>query len=592
MSMTSCVARPLRIAIALSGGVDSAVAALLLRRCVRTNADVAALRRFGSARAQPPALTDLQAAVAAERSLFSMLPDTVKSEMCVSAHEHDLHNREVELYPFFLRCWHDDSAPHGWCAQSQSDYDDAQRIAHTLELLPRTAALSVLDYAEEYAAQCFQRMLHAYAAGNTLNVDVLCNSRIKFGVVAQALKVVPTSSSSTRERETRERPQQTLLATGHYARTWDVCSSRGSAEPRAALLLQPCSARHDLNDQTHFLSRVPPSTLAGALFPIGHLFKAKADVRTLAQHVFSADDDVAHIARKRTSTGICFVGAPPSPSPSAFTTHSTPPSCKARFASFLNEFLPPPPPSLPPSSPPRHTAFREATTNTEKMLVSGTNTFGPLKDDYPAYLPAYAVTLGQRLRLADAHSDGTHGHLERYCYVARKRLLPASSSGEPHEVRLLEEVLVVDRWDHPLLCTSCVGAVSLRWWLPTDVLRRAAGGADGTHFALPCLCALRHQMAPQPAVIRWARESEAEVEARRESADGLCVRSCTVHFEAPVRAPATGQALVVYASLSAVKKLLRPSAAAVQAAASMSSPAPPLAVIGSGWVAPATADEA
>ncbi|KPI88461.1 putative Trna-methyl transferase [Leptomonas seymouri] len=584
--MANHVLPSLRIAIGLSGGVDSAVAALLIRRCVRTSADVAALRCFGSARAPPPALKDLQAAVTEEKPLLSMLPDSVRREVCVAACGHRQHHLQVSYAPFFMNNWHDHDTPHGWCVRSLSDYDDAQRVARTLHLIPRTTSLPVLDFAEEYAEQCFQRMLNAYAAGHTLNVDVLCNVKIKFGAAAQKLKV------------TQDGPQQTLLATGHYARTWGVQRSRGPTLGHAALLLQPCSAGHDLNDQTHFLARVPPSVLAGALFPIGHLFYAKADVRALARHSFSVHADLAHIAKKQTSTGICFVGCPP-PSPLSATAgnsgvtaekassaaRSTPPSCNARFAGFLNEFLRPP---LLSSPLPHRTVFRDATTNTERELISGASTFSQLHDDYPTYLPAYAVTLGQRLRLTDAH-DGGKGRAQNY-YVARKRCLPALSSSETHEVRLLAEVLVVDRWDHPLLFASRVGAVGLRWWLPTDVLRRASCCPDGTRYSFACLCALRHQMLPQPAVIRWERESEVEVLGKGEAAGSLRVRSCIVCFDAPVRAPASGQAVVVYAPLPEVVKLLGLPDTEAQAATPISLSSA-MAVIGSGWVAAASDDD-
>ena len=609
----------LRIAIGLSGGVDSAVTALLLHRCVRTEADVAALRCFGTAYASPPAPETLQSAVAAEASLLSLLPSHVQHQIREDLSQQTdgsvTHDAAVEYYPFHMRNWHDDDAANGWCARSLSDYDDAQRVAWALRLLPRTSALPVLDFAETYSRECFQRMLDAYAAGCTLNVDVLCNSRIKFGAVAEALKVVQASSHVSLDESTaaataaETTPRKTLLATGHYARTWrmPVALPRATGQQAPALLVQPCSAGHDLNDQTHFLSRVPPSALAGALFPLGHLFTSKAEVRSLAHHAFSANRDIAHLAQKPTSTGICFVNPPSSLPPdskrgrttTAAEGHkkravSSSPSCKTRFASFLNQFLPPPPPPSPPPSPtsasrslslsPVCTVFRDVSADIPKELVVNDDVFRALRTDYPSYLPAFAVTLGQRLRLADTHVDGTVKKAPvKTFYVARKVCLPAplTTNEDAHAVRLLAEVHVVDRWDHPLLFTTCIKAASLRWWwLPPAALNAPV-------LSRSCLCALRHQMAPQPATIRW---TTADEEASSGGEDGVRVRHCTVEFDTPVRAPVAGQAVVLYASLTEVQRAFAaPPGTTVQrqglcALSSCIAAADALAVIGSGWV--------
>jgi hypothetical protein len=94
-------------------------------------------------------------------------------------------------------------------------------------------------------------------------------------------------------------------------------------------------------------------------------------------------------------------------------------------------------------------------------------------------------------------------------------------------------------------------------------------------------------MTPQPAVLRWAQERETPEPPGGDSGSSVRVDSCTICFETPVRAPAAGQAVVIYASLSAVVGMLTPPPVAVgetpPSVLQLSGDA--LAVIGSGWVA-------
>lgn len=441
---------------------------------MQTARDVAALERFGSSDAPPPPLPLLRDAVDACVPLHCLLRPQQHQRHAPLAASSDA---PVELSAFFMRNWHDDNAASGWCVRTQADYDDAQAVAAALQLLPEAgggAALPVHDFAREYAEQCFQRMLDAYAAGQSLNVDVLCNSKIKFGALPEVLRRAHGGTGTV------------LLATGHYARTWRPPASGAAAGAAAdtALLLRPCTVGHDLNDQTVFLARVPPTVLARALFPLGHLFTTKADMRALARHAFppsGAAAAAARVAEKKTSTGICFVGPPQRHKAGAAASTA---SCTAHFADFLNEYLPPPPPPSAAAAPPHRTVFREAATRAELTVVPPTAAAAPrsacavaaLRGDYPGYLPAYAVTLGQRVHLEPcADADSARGVSTRAAtyYVAEKVLLPAPPASTS-AVRLLAEVRVVPRWDDPLLFASCVTVSALRWWLPASVLHTRA----------------------------------------------------------------------------------------------------------------------
>ncbi|GET86008.1 tRNA-methyl transferase, putative [Leishmania tarentolae] len=585
----------LRIAIGLSGGVDSAVTALVLKRCVHTALDITALRCFGGPRAPPPPLSALQAAVDAHLPLHELLGKLVTAGGPVTATA-GCAAAPVQYTPFFMRNWSDNNAASGWCVRTQVDYDDAQQVARALDLLPRDGTpLPLYDFSAEYAEQCFERMLAAYAVGQTLNVDVLCNSKIKFGVLMRALHRTESVFS------------ETLLATGHYARTWDLPRGAHSGDDdkrQPVLLVRPCSAGRDLNDQTVFLSRVPPSALARALFPLGHLFTCKADVRALATHSFGrsggtaavASSDgkpqctVAHIAQKKTSTGICFVGQPST----ATGTGAT--SCSSRFPPFLNEYLPPPLPPLPST----HTVFCDAVTGEELFVPDDTAghcadaplqliqrrphsgpAFDALREDYPGLLPAYAFTLGQRVRLCRRTVDGRVR--EAVYYVADKALAPlppsALSDGKVMPVRLLSQVRVVAQWNNALLYTSQVTVESLDWWLPLSVLhQRAVAYHERGVYELRCHCCTRHQEPLQSATLEW----EAEDEELLAGAD-VRVRRARVHLDAPLRAVTPGQALVAYMPLMELEEGGKKGPATSHSDAE---PSPPeaMAVIGSGWV--------
>ncbi|KAG5510874.1 hypothetical protein JKF63_06375 [Porcisia hertigi] len=592
---TTCV--PLRIAIGLSGGVDSAVTALILQRCVYTTQDVTALRFFGSPRVPPPPLSMLQAVVEARvplHQVFSKLVTAGELASAVAAHDAS----PVQYFPFFMRNWHDDNAESGWCARSRVDYDDAQRVAMELDLLPRDGTpLPLYDFSSEYAEQCFGRMLDAYAAGQTLNVDILCNSNIKFGALTSEL------------RRTGSVFRETLLATGHYAQTRDLSCGFHSGvdeEESVTLLAQPCSAARDLNDQTVFLSRVPPSALARAIFPLGHLFTCKADVRALATHSFGRsggtltvrsdggpEQSIAHISQKKTSTGICFVGPPSSATCAADTSRS------ARFPAFLNEYLPPPQPLSLSSAPtvfsdaltgevllaPQSTAEHPTGTPSQPIAChSSRNTLlETLRADYPGRLPAYAFTLGQRVRLGRRTADGQVR--EAFYYVAEKVLAPlppsAVARGNPAPVRLLTEVRVVAQWNDPLLYTSQTTVTSLHWWIPLPMLhQRASTNLEHNTYRLKCHCCTRHQEALQSAIVEWhAADEELSADA------GVRVRRARVLFDAPRRAVTPGQALVAYTSaLTLQEEYMRSHAASHDDAAS--SPLEEMVVIGSGWIAP------
>ena len=180
----------------------------------------------------------------------------------------------------FMKNWEDDDdAEH--CSTRQ-DLIDVMSVADTLGI-----DVEVVNFASQYRERVFAHFLSEYEAGRTPNPDVLCNSEIKFSVfLDHALKIGADR-----------------IATGHYA---------GVREFQGAWQL--LKAEDGTKDQSYFLHRLNQQQLARTLFPLADLYKR--EVRRIAAAAG------LHVALKKDSTGICFIGERP-------------------FKEFLMRYLPP-----------------------------------------------------------------------------------------------------------------------------------------------------------------------------------------------------------------------------------------------------------
>ena len=176
----------------------------------------------------------------------------------------------------FMKNWEEDDGTE-YCT-AKVDYADAQAVADSLDI-----PLHGANFAAEYWDNVFEHFLEEYRAGRTPNPDILCNREIKFKAYARVLG-------------------GDYIATGHYTR-------RGEADGKGTLL----KGLDDNKDQSYFLHAVGHAELEQTLFPVGEI--EKPEVRRLAQ----AHDFVT--ARKKDSTGICFIG-------------------ERRFRDFLRQYLP------------------------------------------------------------------------------------------------------------------------------------------------------------------------------------------------------------------------------------------------------------
>ena len=179
-----------RIAVAMSGGVDSSVAAALLKQ-----------------------------------EGHSLVGVTLKLQEC-----HDAHG-----------------------SKSCCGVDGITRAREVAGLLgfPHYVIDCVKDFNELVLAPAWQD----YAAGRTPSPCLLCNERVKFGILLSWA----------------ERLGIPRVATGHYARL------ERNAAGRPTLL----RGRDNAKDQSYFLAGLSPAQLDRAIFPVGHL--CKPEVRALAK---------------------------------------------------------------------------------------------------------------------------------------------------------------------------------------------------------------------------------------------------------------------------------------------------------------------
>jgi len=153
------------------------------------------------------------------------------------------------------------------CPQEQ-DYMDAMSVAEALGL-----KLLRVDFVKEYWDYVFSSFLEEYKKGRTPNPDILCNKYIKFD---SFLNFAMNNGFD-------------MVATGHYAQV--IHNEDESVLLRGA---------DNNKDQTYFLCQISQEALSKTLFPIGDI--EKSEVRRIA------DELSLTIAKKKDSTGICFIG--------------------------------------------------------------------------------------------------------------------------------------------------------------------------------------------------------------------------------------------------------------------------------------------
>jgi len=274
-----------------------------------------------------------------------------------------------EVIGIFMKNWEDDDDSE-YCS-SNVDFVDAAAVADVIGI-----EIEHVNFAAEYKDRVFAEFLREYQGGRTPNPDILCNAEIKFKAFLDHAFALGADK----------------IATGHYARVREVATAQG-AEFQLLKGLDPSK------DQSYFLHRLNQSQLAKTLFPVGELHKT--EVRRIASEIGLPN------AKKKDSTGICFIGERP-------------------FREFLNRYI--------------------------------ANAPGPIKDARGRTLGTHVglsfYTLGQRqgLGIGGVKEKGAQrgGGEHTPWFVARKDL-PSNT------------LYVVQGHDHPWLLSSQLNADDLSW---------------------------------------------------------------------------------------------------------------------------------
>ena len=212
-------------------------------------------------------------------------------DSAVSAHL--LKQQGHEVIGIFMKNWEDDDDSE-YCS-SRQDFLDAASVADVLGI-----EIEHVNFAADYKDRVFADFLREYQAGRTPNPDVLCNAEIKFkAFLDHAMRLGAE-----------------CIATGHYARVRQVAPGPSTADAarvgQVGSSFQLLKGLDPLKDQSYFLHRLSQAQLSKTLFPVGEL--PKTEVRRIAEEIGLPN------AKKKDSTGICFIGERP-------------------FREFLNRYL-------------------------------------------------------------------------------------------------------------------------------------------------------------------------------------------------------------------------------------------------------------
>lgn len=184
-----------------------------------------------------------------------------------------LQKQGYDVYGIFMKEW---QAPGVECTTNE-DRQMAARVAAHLGI-----PFAIWDFSQEYKKEVVDPMIKEYKNGRTPNPDVMCNSKIKFGLFLEKARGMGTD----------------YIATGHYVRN---------------IKCRVFAAKDGNKDQSYFLWTLTKDQLKYCLFPIGEY--QKPQIRKIARKLGLPSWN------KKDSQGICFVG-------------------KLNFAKFLRAHIP------------------------------------------------------------------------------------------------------------------------------------------------------------------------------------------------------------------------------------------------------------
>ncbi|MBF0230276.1 MAG: tRNA 2-thiouridine(34) synthase MnmA [Desulfamplus sp.] len=151
---------------------------------------------------------------------------------------------------------------------------------HIVEYLKKQLDIPIycVDLKEQFEKEVVSYFIETYKIGKTPNPCIVCNKKIKFGILLKAAGELGAD----------------FLATGHYARI-GFNNQNSNLNDSVSLL----RGKDSLKDQSYFLSMLSPWQLKQAIFPLGDFTKHEV-VNIAAQNRITP-------IHKKESQDICFI---------------------------------------------------------------------------------------------------------------------------------------------------------------------------------------------------------------------------------------------------------------------------------------------
>ena len=251
-----------KVIVAMSGGVDSSVAAWMLRE--QGYDCVGVFMRVGAHAPEAEDSCALEAGVDGdepcrdpEKRKARTSPESKRDDAQSTVNENAIPTSEESTRRF----------KHGCC--SAADALDARAVAGKLGI-----PFYALNFESEFEG-IIEYFIDEYARARTPNPCVMCNIRVKFGALLRYADMLDAES----------------VATGHYAR---IVRDAGGGEARLSRSL------NEAKDQSYVLFGIRREELSRCLFPLGEIAD-KAEVRKIAERMG------LRVFDKPDSQEICFV---------------------------------------------------------------------------------------------------------------------------------------------------------------------------------------------------------------------------------------------------------------------------------------------
>lgn len=182
---------------------------------------------------------------------------------------HLLLERGYEVFGAAMKVWNrgDSGSSSQWCGLDH--IEDARKVAQHLGI-----KFYVIDVVKEFEKLVINYFCQEYYQGRTPNPCIICNQKVKFGILWSKFKGFGAD----------------YIATGHYAKI------EYSAEGKRYLLKRGRSVK---KEQSYFLFSLSQDQLASALFPLGDYTK---------EEVYREVDRLGlPVCGKRESQEVCFI---------------------------------------------------------------------------------------------------------------------------------------------------------------------------------------------------------------------------------------------------------------------------------------------